>query len=298
MYQFLLGAAAATFMPFGGINAANLLASYISAITDGRSPRADRYNSAEPPRSSGGADDDSDYVSKFINEWRRINPVLNYSEIIHKAIEGILEEAAPLKGKLQHDELSPEEIAAALRRVQHSSERDILECVVTLYTRETFLCYSINFVLRYQMMEKVQTLGPICFLLQHYLLFFSPQVPISDSGKACDTVYRGVCLDSEGDWRKLIDECQKLVGTYMRWPGFTSTSKDINVSKKFMACRRYQILYTIRMTTSVKPKSRRSDISPLAENKRHEKEVLFSAGCQFLVQSVEHGNPTKILLQF
>jgi hypothetical protein len=98
MFQFLLGAAAATFTPYGGPIAANLLASYISAITTGRAPRADRYNSAEPPRSLGETDADSDYVSKFINEWRTTNPGLNYPEIIRKAIEGKVENGKIIAG--------------------------------------------------------------------------------------------------------------------------------------------------------------------------------------------------------
>jgi hypothetical protein len=145
-------------------------------------------------------------------------------------------------------------------------------------------------------MSKVDTLGAYCFLLQLYLVNAS-QDTITDDGRKCDTVYRGISFEKEDHWKNEISKCEKHRGQALRWLAFTSSSKDCEVATKMMnnGQGQYKIMYIINIASNKHSSNAKADISMIS-TKRSEKEVLFMSGCQFTIDDIKHGEPTTIYM--
>ena len=109
------------------------------------------------------------------------HPSSHENSPLHKLIFslylGILKE-----GRLLNQEFDAQKMAEKLRTFK--SKIDILNCLVSLYTAESFLYKLVNISLRNCDMTKVNTLGPFCWLLY---------VAISGN-KEYLVVYRGMTL--------------------------------------------------------------------------------------------------------
>ena len=155
-------------------------------------------------------------------------------------------------------------MAAKLRKCK--TDEEILKCVATLYSAESFLYKLVNTTLRNHDMTKIDTLGPFCSLLDSYLF--------RHMDKNGQTVYRGVSLSEE-----MIEEYKQAVGKQIVWPAFTSTTKDRRVAEKFG-----NTLFVFNLKYSLHRKNEISLIShyPL------EQEVLLESQSVFTVDKIEY----------
>jgi hypothetical protein len=214
----------------------------------------------------------------FLTEWLKLpagkKALLNFSSSIDMCVDGILQEAT------KHQSASLAEanwMVEQLRACKSKPRRDISKICIHLYTRETFLYHVLNVALRDMDYSKLETLGPLCFLIRDY-------------SRSCadftGTVYRGIGLPMAA-----ILTYKRAVGTWRTWPSYTSTSKS-----RQMAELLGNTLFIIEIT-KIKPSSPRAyDIAELSQFP-NEEEVLLPAGISFQVISVEQDPQQKYVIQ-
>ena len=126
-------------------------------------------------------------------------------------LEGILKE-----GQLLKQDLDAQKIVEQLKK--YHGEAETGQCVIRLYSAESFLYKLVNATLRNDDRSKIDTLGPFCWLL------FKHIKEGKDSVKT--DLYRGTTLTDE-----MIDEYKNAVGSTIQWSAFTSTSKDRRMAR-------------------------------------------------------------------
>jgi hypothetical protein len=173
------------------------------------------------------------------------------------------------EGKLEKKEVEAEYLARELAEVQDRKTDEIVKRAVRLYTRQSFLCPLLNSTLRKEDMSKIDTLGPLCCLLFYHLY------EMGDS-KVDQTVYRGCSPLPE----ETIDQYKNAIGHWIRFPGFTSTSKSLPVAEAFGAD---STLFIIHLPCGRMFSRDISEVSIMPD----EEEVLLYAGHLFIVTDVQ-----------
>ena len=205
----------------------------------------------------------------FLTQWLKTSAgkraLLNFPSCIDACIKGIRLEAD------QHKSNSESEARWMIERLEacrNAARRDISRVCIHLYTRESFLYHVLNEALRLADLTKLETLGPLCYLIRDY-------------SRTCEefvgTVYRGVQLPSSA-----IQSYREARGTWHSWPSYTSTSKS-----RQMAEFRGNTLFIIEISPMKFSCIRAYDIAGLSQFPTEE-EVLLPAGISFEILRVEH----------
>ncbi|CAF4246281.1 unnamed protein product, partial [Rotaria magnacalcarata] len=222
--------------------------------------REQRFFYPEKPIKSFESSNDDAMISAFIEKWiSRYTAIAHYTnrkwpEIVEQAAKGILKES-----KVLNQEADGYAIANSLRKVKNKTEDEIIICAIRLYTAETFLYKLINSVLRENDTSKIDTLGAYCFLL-HKQSRYNDQYQI---------VYRGAnCTEA------MINDYKQSVNKWIKWMGFTSTSRDRRKAEIFG-----NTLFVIELVGRYIHMSDISKISVFPD----EQEVLLDAGTIFEV---------------
>lgn len=152
---------------------------------------------------------------------------------------------------------------------------EICACAVRLYSAESFLYKLLNSTMRNNDYTKVDTLGPFCFLLFHYV---SNNIE-SDKDQVR---YRGMQLTDE-----MLNEYKAAIGQLVRWPAFTSTTKNREVAEQFG-----NTLFIITVKYYEMLRQELSDISSLSLYSEEE-EVLLGPQSEFEVTKIEYNAVSK-----
>ncbi|CAF1353551.1 unnamed protein product [Didymodactylos carnosus] len=247
--------------------------------------REERFAYAD--QAIGSFTDAYDWGSRFIGEWRKRNEVPYVSGIwseiveqaaagdnftlcsplVYSAIDSLFDLAGILKeGRQLDQEFDAQQMAEKLRQMKDKSEDEIYECIVRLYSAESFLYKLVNRALRSEDMTKVDTLGAYACLLNRYFRISSEPEK--------RTLYRGATLTN-----KMIDEYEQATGTMITWRAFTSTSESRELAEQFG-----NTLFIIQAKGLLNNPFK--DISSLSHYP-HEQEVLFPPGHWYWVNKVE-----------
>ncbi|CAF1587037.1 unnamed protein product [Adineta ricciae] len=116
------------------------------------------------------------------------------------------------EGKLLKKDFDSQRIGNYLKNCEPNWDQ-LGRCALRLYTASSFLCDSVNTTLRNKDMSKVDTLGPLCYLLSERLF----------SGGYCPNqiLYRGATLTSG-----MIEDYKQAIGKEITCLSFTSIIKD------------------------------------------------------------------------
>ena len=215
----------------------------------------------------------------FLSAWQNTRAgkktLLDFSSSIDACAEGILHEAACTAS----DSITEANwMVEQLQACEGKSRREIAKVCIHLYTRESFLYRVLNTALRDGDYSKLETMGPLCFLIRSY----------SHTSKAfIGTVYRGVDLSSA-----TIASYKGAEGMWRTWPSFTSTSKN-----KMMAEIRGNTLFIITVANiQISSAVRAFDISDISQFPSEE-EVLLPAGISFQVIKVDQSSRGKNIIE-
>ncbi|CAF2697430.1 unnamed protein product [Rotaria sp. Silwood2] len=214
----------------------------------------------------------------FLSEWLKSSAgkkaVLDFQSAIDACIDGILQEAV----KHQSDsETEAQWMAEQLTSCKMKPRRETSKVCIHLYTRESFLYHVLNTALREADHSKLNTLGPLCFLIRDYSRTCTEFIGI---------VYRGVELSLT-----TILSYKQAVGSWRTWPSYTSTSKN-----REMAEFRGNTLFIIEITNTKLSSPRAYDVAGISQFP-NEEEVLLPAGVSFQVISVEQDLKQKYIIQ-
>jgi hypothetical protein len=215
----------------------------------------------------------------FLAEWHKSSAgkkaLLDFSSSIDACINGILQEANKHQS---NSETEAQWMVEQLRACKTKPRRETSKVCIHLYTRESFLYHILNTALRDADQTKLDTLGPLCFLIR-------------DFSRTCTefigTVYRGVELSPA-----TILSYKQAVGTWRTWPSYTSTSKNRNMAEIFQR----NTLFIIEITNFKFSAPRAYDIAGISQFPSEE-EVLLPAGISFQVISVEQDLQQKYIIQ-
>ena len=213
----------------------------------------------------------------FLNTWLKSSSatkaILNVSSCIDSCIDGILKEAALYSHSYQ---IEAQWMVDQLKSCRTKSRHETSKTSIHLYTRESFLYHLLNRTLRNGDYSKLDTLGPLCYLIRDY-------------SRQCDEyfgiVYRGIQLSSTD-----IQSYREAIGTWHTWPSYTSTSKN-----RDMAEFRGNTLFIIEIIKSKLTAKRAYDIAEFSQFP-NEEEVLLPAGISFQVINVEKDSTDKYLI--
>jgi hypothetical protein len=213
----------------------------------------------------------------FLTEWLKSpagkKTLIDFSSSIDACINGILEEA---KKHESNSETEAQGMVEQLRACKTKARREVSKTCINLYTRESFLYHALNIALRDEDYSKLDTLGPLCFLIRDY-------------SRTCTTfigtVYRGVQLSAAA-----IQSYKHAIGSWRTWPSYTSTSKNRN-----MANFRGNTLFIIDITNTKFSSTRAFDIAEISHFP-NEEEVLLPAGISFQIISVEQDLRQKYII--
>ncbi|CAF1639669.1 unnamed protein product [Didymodactylos carnosus] len=206
--------------------------------------------------SYGSGDEWCPFILNWLNSPLGKRYCLNIPECVEAAARGIIRE-----GKLIGPRSEAEWIANQLITVKRSSRKAISKLCVHLFTRDSFLYKLVNETLRENNNDKLETLGPYCYLLRDY-------------GRTCEeylgTVYRGVFYTPE-----IIQTYRDSIGQWKTWAGFTSTSKSRELAEVFGNTLLVIDIQNIKLSTT-----RAYDIEHISTFPI-EQEVLLPAGIAF-----------------
>lgn len=155
----------------------------------------------------------------FIRIWRKRNECLSTNDLLERAADGIVFEAA----KAGYDFIKAKWIAERLRNMKDKSKSDISITCLRLYTKSSFLYKMINEILRENDLSKIETTAPFCFLL-----FQTSYDSSLNDFHYWGQVYRGVNLEDNA-----IEQCKRAIGQWKCWFQFTSASKQRSVAEIF-----------------------------------------------------------------
>ncbi|CAF0969284.1 unnamed protein product [Didymodactylos carnosus] len=174
-----------------------------------------------------------------------------------------------VEAKLHGKEAEGQYIIKHLEHVKAGSGKEITQCCARMFTVDAFLFTAVNDALRHGTHEnKIDTLGPFCYLLHAHLR--NSQV------EGVITVYRGANLA-----KGAIDRYREAIGTNLRWLSLISTTK----SRCLVERLNHSTLFIIEINGE-SLSHHASDVSSLSFYP-YEEEVLLSAGFTFKVTKVE-----------
>ncbi len=152
------------------------------------------------------------------------------------------------------------------------------EVCVHLYTRESFLYRVLNTALRDSDHSKIETMGPLCFLIRNYSHVCQGFV---------GTVYRGLDLSPS-----TITSYKQAVNMWRTWPSFTSTSKNRKMAEIRGNTLFIITIRPIKFSSAV----RAYDISSISQFPSEE-EVLLPAGVSFQIINVDQKSYEKNIIE-
>ncbi|CAF1382301.1 unnamed protein product, partial [Adineta ricciae] len=226
--------------------------------------RCQRFYTTEKPVQSSEENNSKEHC--LISQIQKEFGNLSMNEILHKASNGIRHEGI-LIGKA----IEGEWIANQLELVAEKSIDEIEKCLISLYTRESFLYLLINSTLRQNDQTKLETLGPFISLLSSTDCSSS----MSQYGYSQE-LYRGAQLTDE-----IIDIYRKSIGRIRTWNAFSSTSQNRKKAECFG-----NVLFVINRDKSTRYKYSGMNVSSISQYP-DEEEVLIRASRNFRVENVE-----------
>ena len=218
---------------------------------------------------------------------------LSFDEIFSLLIKGIKECGA---GSAEETDRIITDLQKIAEKPSGHGDKCRLEALreqcVKLYTREMPLYKIINRTLRANDESKMDSIGPICFLLYEYIgkqafkhrIFSSPishLVNRKDNQRL--TVYRGDRVSAS----KLNQYREAVAGTVkncFKWVCFASTSRKQKEAVRFTK----NTLYHIDLSR-YKSNDQYADISGISSHP-HEQEILLSPGVRFRVDRITRPN--------
>jgi hypothetical protein len=214
----------------------------------------------------------------FLTEWLKLpagkRALVDFLSSIDACIDGILEEA---KRHQSNSETEAQWMVEQLRACKTKARREVSKMCIHLYTRESFLYHVLNTALRNADYSKLNTLGPLCFLIHDHARTCKPFV---------GTVYRGMQLSYT-----TILSYEQAINTWRTWASYASTSKN-----REMAELLGNTLFVIDIV-DMKPSAPRAynvqDFSQFPS----EEEVLLPAGTSFQIISVEQNLQQKYIIK-
>ncbi|CAF1643124.1 unnamed protein product [Rotaria magnacalcarata] len=207
--------------------------------------------------------------SQFVFEWQMKCPnleSLSYGDIMRQALEGIRQEGREIGLEKQ-----AQWIVDHFMPVTKESFENICRACLRLYTMEGFVYRVLNTTLRDNNLSKIDTLGPLCYLLFQFN-FASELQNLCYTGR----VYRSAELTPA-----MVSEYKQAIGSVRSWLGLTSTSRQQQIAESFP---RSTVLFIIDIRNTASDAARA--IANLSTYP-HEDEVLIRAGRHFTIDKVE-----------
>ena len=239
--------------------------------------REERFFSLSPTNSTSSYGRLHDWCP-FLKEWLALpagkKALLDFSSVLDICIEGILKEAELHESNSRTE---AEWMVEKLRVCKGKSRRVLSETCIHLYTRESFLYLVLNTALRDTDLSKLETLGPLCFLIRDHSRFCKQYT---------GTVYRGMQLSHDA-----ILSYKNAIGTWRTWHGYTSTSRN-----KEMAAIRGNTIFIIEIISGQLGAPRSYDIKDISQFPSEE-EVLLPAGISFQIISVDQDEQQKYIIK-
>jgi hypothetical protein len=238
--------------------------------------RENRFGSKLPITSSslyGRSDAWCPFLTTWFDTPSGKRTFVHFPDCIEACAQGLIREAA------LHDSHSNAEaayMAEKLRQCVGKSRVEISKQCIHFYTKDSFLYYVLNQALREQDYTKLETLGPLCYLMRNYSRVSKDYI---------GTVYRGIELNYAE-----IETYKRHKGEWKTWPAYTSTSKDRQMAEMFG-----NTLFIIEITDVKLSSPRAYDIAHIS-NYPHEKEVLIPAGVSFQILNVEQDISQKYII--
>ena len=199
--------------------------------------------------------------------------ITDFTKCIEACAQGIVKEA------VLHDSHSRAEAAYMAEKICQSSKKSRVEAAmqcIRFYTKDSFLYYVLNQALRKHDCSKLETLGPLCYIIRNYSRIAQDYIGM---------VYRGTDLSHAE-----IEVYKQHIGEWKTWPAYTSTSKDRTMAEMFG-----KILFIIDITDVELSSPRAYDIAHLSQYP-DEKEVLIPAGVSFQILGVEQDLSQKTII--
>ncbi len=223
--------------------------------------------------SYGSADSWCPFLTAWFNTPSGKQVFINFSKCIEACAQGIVREAASHNS---HSNAEAAYMAEKIRQCSGKSRIEISKQCIHFYTKDSFLYYVLNKALREQDYSKLETLGPLCYLIRNYSRLLQDYI---------GTVYRGLELKYTE-----IEAYKQHLGEWKTWPAYTSTSKDRQMAEMFG-----NALFIIEITDVKLSSPRGYDIAHISSYP-HEQEVLIPAGVSFQIVKVEQDLSQKYII--
>ena len=214
------------------------------------------------------------FLTKWLESSAGKKALIDFPSAIDACINGILEEA---KKHQNNDETEANRMADLLRACKSGPRRQVSTTCIHIYTRESFLYSVLNTALRENDYSKVDTLGPLCFLIRDHSRTCKPF-----TGK----VYRGATLPYAA-----IQSYKEAVGSWHTWPSYTSTSRHRDMAELLG-----NMLFIIDIV-DIKQSSPRAYSVEEFSHFPSEQEVLLPAGISFQIVNVEQNSQQKYIIE-
>ena len=214
----------------------------------------------------------------FLSAWfkspsgRRAS--LDFSRCLEACAQGIIKEAT---SQQNHSMAEAVYMAEKIRQCSSKTRIEVAQLCIGFYTRDSFLYRTLNKALREKDLSKLETLGPVCYLVTNYSRVSRDYI---------GTVYRGMHLSSNE-----IQAYRQAVGQWKTWISFASTSKDLRVAKAFKG----NTLFVIEITETTATSARAYDIAHLSRFP-DEDEVLVLVGIAFQILNVQEDAPQRYII--
>ena len=215
------------------------------------------------------------FLDAWLNSSAGKKALVNYSSAIDACIEGILHEA---KQDRSSKEAEVKWMIEQLRSCKDKPRRDTARHCLHLYTRESFLFRVLNTAIRDGDHSKLQTMGPLCFLMRSYS---------NGCKEFVGKTYRGVNLSPAA-----IETYKQAINLWRTWPSYTSTTK----SRSMAEIRGNTLLIIKVIPLKLSSTSRAYDIENISQFPSEE-EVLLSAGISFQIISVNDNPCGKTIIE-
>ncbi|CAF1534844.1 unnamed protein product [Adineta ricciae] len=213
---------------------------------------------------------------KFVTEWVTENNIGSHYFNEQNAEETVLQAAKgiEMEGRLVGREEEGIRLSKKLQDVKDSSLLKISKICVLVYTIDSFLYKMVNKCLREDDMNKMNTLGPYCFLLINALWMLRRNENV--------TLYRGLTLDEES-----LSNYKASIGKQFSWKTFTSTTRDRSIAEHFGN--------TMFIISVVQMPFKPAYWTPISEYSefQYEDEVFLPAAVTYIINDIKYDNETK-----
>ncbi len=169
----------------------------------------------------------------------------------------------------------------------------LFKTIIKLYSMNTFLYFHANKILRSESSEKLNYLGPYCYLLNAYLIAINKILSESSKSKKqkVDTLYRGtLCTSAQ---MNIFQELHAK-GLHFAFSSFTSTTTERYIAEHFKNYNGSQsVLYVISVPESMASAFNIADVS----EDQSLKEVLLPPNLSFKISDIDL-KTSEIKLEF